>query len=158
MGAMASQITNLTIVYTTIYSGTDQRKHQKLPVTGLCAGNSPVTGDFPAQMASNAENVSIWWRHREELIPDGTVWSPTLHVLYLLPERYCKPPLECLQWIELNYMQLDPTIYLFLLPVVLTSLSQSHHNTHILQNCFTSTGAIIVRLSLCQWSNHDFKT
>ena len=29
----------------------------------LCAGNSPVTGEFPAQMASNAENVSIWWRH-----------------------------------------------------------------------------------------------
>ena len=25
---MASQITNLTIVYSTVYSGTDQRKHQ----------------------------------------------------------------------------------------------------------------------------------
>ena len=24
---------------------------------------TPVTGEFPAQMASNAENVSIWWRH-----------------------------------------------------------------------------------------------
>ena len=24
---------------------------------------SPVTGEFPAQMASNAEKVSIWWRH-----------------------------------------------------------------------------------------------
>ena len=35
----------------------------KLPVTGLCAGNSAVTGEFPAQRASNAENVSIWWRH-----------------------------------------------------------------------------------------------
>ena len=35
----------------------------KLRVTGLCAGNSPGTGEFPAQMASNAENVSIWWRH-----------------------------------------------------------------------------------------------
>ena len=22
-----------------------------------------MTGEFPAQMASNAENVSIWWRH-----------------------------------------------------------------------------------------------
>ena len=35
----------------------------KLRVTGLCAGNSPVTGEFPAQIASYAENVSIWWRH-----------------------------------------------------------------------------------------------
>ena len=35
----------------------------KLRVTGLCAGNSPGTSEFPAQMASNAENVSISWRH-----------------------------------------------------------------------------------------------
>ena len=35
----------------------------EIRVTGLCAGNSPVTGEYPAQMASNAENVSIWWRH-----------------------------------------------------------------------------------------------
>ena len=38
-------------------------KTSKLCVTGLCAGNSPGTGEFPAQMASYAENVSIWWRH-----------------------------------------------------------------------------------------------
>ena len=44
MGTMASQITSLR-------------------VTGLCVGNSPVTGEFPAQMASNVENASIWWRH-----------------------------------------------------------------------------------------------
>ena len=57
MSAMASQITSLTIVYSTVYSGAGQRKHHR--VTGLCAGNSPVTGEFPAQRASNAENVSI---------------------------------------------------------------------------------------------------
>ena len=62
MGVMASQITSLTIVYSTVYSGADKKK-SKLRVTGLCAGNSPVTGEFPAQMASNAEDVSIWWRH-----------------------------------------------------------------------------------------------
>ena len=39
------------------------KKTSKLRVTGICVGNSPVTGEFPAQMASNAENVSIWWRH-----------------------------------------------------------------------------------------------
>ena len=39
------------------------KKTSKLRVTGLCVGNSPGTGEFPAQMASNAENVSIWWRH-----------------------------------------------------------------------------------------------
>ena len=39
------------------------KKTSKLHVTGLCVGNSLVTGEFPTQMASNAENASIWWRH-----------------------------------------------------------------------------------------------
>ena len=41
------------------------KKTSKLLVTGLCAGNSPRTGEFPAHMASNAEYVSIWWRLHE---------------------------------------------------------------------------------------------
>ena len=32
-------------------------------VTGLCAGNSPVTCEFPAQRIGNSENLSIRWRH-----------------------------------------------------------------------------------------------
>ena len=68
MGAMASHITSLMIVYSTVYSGADQSKHQNLRVIGLCGGNSPGTGKFPAQMASNAENVSIWWRHHHASI------------------------------------------------------------------------------------------
>ena len=50
MATMASQITSLTIVYS------------------IGVGNSPVAGEFPAQRASNAENVSIWWRHHAKLI------------------------------------------------------------------------------------------
>ena len=60
MSLMASQITSLTIVHSTVYSDADQRKHKKLHVTGLCVGNSPVTGKFPTQKASYTENVSIW--------------------------------------------------------------------------------------------------
>ena len=63
MGTIASQITSLTIDYSIVYSDANQRKKSKLRVTGLCARNSPGTGEFPAQMASYAENVSIWWRH-----------------------------------------------------------------------------------------------
>ena len=44
------------------------KKTSKLCVTGLCEGNSPVTAEFPAQRASNAENVSIWWRHHDTSI------------------------------------------------------------------------------------------
>ena len=39
------------------------KKTSKLRVIGLGEGNSPVTGEFPAQRASNAENASIWWLH-----------------------------------------------------------------------------------------------
>ena len=35
------------------------KKTSKLRVIALCEGNSPVTGEFSAQRASNAENVSI---------------------------------------------------------------------------------------------------
>ena len=39
MGAIASQITSLTIVYTTVYSGADQRKISKLCITGRFTGD-----------------------------------------------------------------------------------------------------------------------
>ena len=41
------------------------KEYIQLPVTGLLEENSPVAGEFPAQRASYAENVSIWWRHHE---------------------------------------------------------------------------------------------
>ena len=40
------------------------KKTSKLRVTSLCGRNSSVTDDFPAQMASNAENISIRWCHQ----------------------------------------------------------------------------------------------
>ena len=67
---MASQITSLAIVYSTVYLDADQRKHQS------CASLAfvrwiPGDGKFPAQRDSDVENVSIWWRH------------PDVHVLYM---------------------------------------------------------------------------
>ena len=41
------------------------KKTSKFRVTGLYEWNSPVTGEFPTQRASNSENVSIWWRHHD---------------------------------------------------------------------------------------------
>ena len=60
MGAITSQITSLTIVYSTVYPGEDHRKHQSSASLG--------TGEFPTQMASNAENVSLSWRHYEQSV------------------------------------------------------------------------------------------
>ena len=57
------------------------KKTSKLRVTGLCAGNSPGTGEFPAQRDSNAENVSIWWRHHEHAAPVVMMELPGKHLL-----------------------------------------------------------------------------
>ena len=69
-------------------------------VTGLCVGNSPGTGEFPAQMASNAENVSIWWRHHawqramriihnndESSVSDWYIFLTTIQNIITLPLR-----------------------------------------------------------------------
>ena len=63
MSAIASQITSVSIVYSTVCSGVDKKEHQRSASLAAVRGISPVTGEFPAQRASNAENVSIWWRH-----------------------------------------------------------------------------------------------
>ena len=65
------------------------KKTSKLRVTGVCAGDSPGTGEFPAQMASNAENVSIWWRHHVQLafklLPmHGEMLSCVLHTTKII--------------------------------------------------------------------------
>ena len=62
---MASQITSVSIVCPKRLFRRRSKKTSKLRVTGLCEGNSPVTGEFFAQRDSNAENVSIWWRHHD---------------------------------------------------------------------------------------------
>ena len=48
-------------------------KTSKLRVTGLCVGNSSAIGEFTAQMVSDAENVSIWWRHHDRCLQGLTV-------------------------------------------------------------------------------------
>ena len=66
MSQTVSQITSLTIVYSIVYSGTDQRKHQSSASLAFVWGSHRGPVNFPAQMDSNAENASIWWRHHDE--------------------------------------------------------------------------------------------
>ena len=60
MGAMASQITSLTIVYLTVYSGANQRKHQ-ISVTGEFPHKWPVTRNLDAVFDRKAGDLR---RHR----------------------------------------------------------------------------------------------
>ena len=80
MSAITSQITSFTIVYLTFYSGADQRKHQS---SESLAFVWQFTGEFPAQMASNAEFFSIWWRYHDQwhLYIDGNEMQSTTSFL-----------------------------------------------------------------------------
>ena len=63
MSGMASQITSLTIAYSSVYSGADQRKHQSSASLTLVRGihqwplNSPHKGPVTRKM------FPFWWRH-----------------------------------------------------------------------------------------------
>ena len=70
MGAMASQ--SRFFLLNRLFKRRP-KKTLKPRVTSLCAGNSPVTGEFPAQKASNAKNVSIWWRHHDIYRPPSYI-------------------------------------------------------------------------------------
>ena len=58
MSTMASQITGV-LIYSTVCWGADQRKPENCALMTLYAENSPVSGEFPAQRATDAKNVSI---------------------------------------------------------------------------------------------------
>ena len=70
MIAMASQITSLMIVYSTVYSGTDERKHQSSTSLVFMRGIHRWPVNSPHKGASNADNSFIWWRHHVKVAPN----------------------------------------------------------------------------------------
>ena len=113
MGTMASQITSLTIVYSTIYSGADQRKHQSSASLAFVRGihrwlvnsphKSPVTRKmFPFHdvfMASNItlrnfnnilwESTSRWWyRDNRKSTTISHAYGYMVHVCVITYTRY----------------------------------------------------------------------
>ena len=71
MSTMASQITGVLNVCSTVCSGADQKKNQSSASLAFVKGESTAS-----QSTSNAENVSIWWRHHET--------QDTAHIMYLV--------------------------------------------------------------------------
>ena len=75
------------------------KKTSKFRVTGLCEGNSPVTGEFPAQRASNTEifpfDDGIMVTHSPGRIPqDGRQDDIYIYIMYML--QYFTGRLVCL--------------------------------------------------------------
>ena len=97
------QITSFTIVYSTVYSGRS-KKTPKLCVTGLCVGNSLVTGEFPTQRANNMENVPIWWCHHIQT-------TKTVIISLYLQATWSKNDISLvheISFIYLNFLSLRP--------------------------------------------------
>ena len=65
MSAMASQIASVSIVYSTVGPGADQRKHQSS--ASLAFGWGIHRWPVSSPHKRSAENVYIWWRHRDFL-------------------------------------------------------------------------------------------
>ena len=94
------------------------KENIKLRVTGFCEGNSPVTSEFPAQRASNAENVSIWLRHHVLLMRGSYIYIENHYtgkmasfLMKWSPEAWTRWPLFCkwdfqlhffLHWVGIN--------------------------------------------------------
>ena len=100
MSTMAFQITSLTIVYSTVYSGANQRKHQSSASLAFVSG----IHRWPRTKASNEENISIWWRHHAYYI-NHVVW-------------FCFKYAYFLQWLSWSLVRL-----LFLFSLLSLSLS-----------------------------------
>ena len=94
---MASQITCVTIIYSTVCSVADLIKHQSSSSLAFWR-KSPITGRFPSQRASNAEFFFIWLRHRgngvhgfiiNTIFPNFVKWLIICHlsILHYLSKR-----------------------------------------------------------------------
>ena len=93
MGAMVSQMFTQPFIRAQIKNQTS-----KFRVTGLWAGNSPVSGEFPAQRTSNAENISIWWRHHGHEY-DYSRMGIILHNLHIVSSNFIHPRIQGSPWL-----------------------------------------------------------
>ena len=85
MDAMASQITSISRVYSAVCSGVYQRKHQS---SSLAFVREIHRSTMNSPRSSNAENVSIWWRHHETGIRvlDGDYRNQIIHASHAMQE------------------------------------------------------------------------
>ena len=67
MGAIASQITSLSIIRSTVCSGAGQRRHQSSASLAFVRGIHWWLVNSPHKRGRDAENVSVWWRNHEDV-------------------------------------------------------------------------------------------
>ena len=83
MTVMASRITRQSSVCSTVCSDWQQRN---ITLLSLCEEHQPVTGRFPAQRDSIAENIFIWWSyHAMCFIPSSSTKLKEGYTGFTLP-------------------------------------------------------------------------
>ena len=88
MGVMASEITSLMIVYSTVYSGADERKYESSASLAFVPGIHQWLVNSPHKIASNAENAYIWWHHHgNHILEWNAIISSSTHYLNTLRPR-----------------------------------------------------------------------
>ena len=154
MGAIASQINSLTIVYSTVYSDADQSKHQSSASLAFVRGihrrpsNSPHKWPVTRKMCPFDDVIMLKLKSREIpftrnicnncgiIVKICTEHDSVIVTVY--PKKYAHG------FVVLCFV------------VVMQSFIMNSHEVfiHIHQGCFAGTGAI-VRLPQCQWSKPD---
>ena len=116
MGAMASQITSLTIAYSTVYSGADQRKHQSSASSAFVQGihwspvNSPHKWPVTRKMFPLDDVIMRpmpFWLIRYLPDPNQTRWTGgmsqwrdvSMELLQHTQRHSCHYSRHCKQWI-----------------------------------------------------------
>ena len=104
MGAMASLITSLPIVYSTVYSSADQRKHQSSASLAFVWGIHRWRVNSPHKRASNAENVSIWIMNTDALTWPCQKYARHVVCWYAsIPDEFDRTPLQ--SWVNRHMWQ-----------------------------------------------------
>ena len=88
-----------------------RRSKKTSKLCGLCVGNSPVTGEFPALMARNAGYVSSWWRHHDLVECNNAFWILQFWILQMSTA-----------WYDSNLFDREIWLYSFLTTFEYTSL------------------------------------
>ena len=79
-GCQGVSITGNSTVCPTVCPGWHQCKHHSSTPLALCEGKPPVTDGFPSQRASNAEGVSMPWRHLDKTSGNPSIERFGAHV------------------------------------------------------------------------------
>ena len=152
MSEIASQITSLTIVYSTVHSGADQSKHQssaslafvweihrwpvnfpyKWPVTRKIFPFDDVIMRHISEFLVHVALCMMTSWHWNHFLITGTLWGT------VYPKKYAHGfVVLCFVVVMQSFIMNSREVFI-----------------HIHQGCFAGTGAI-VRLPQCQWSKPD---